>query len=99
MADQQRSFQSVCKVDRRTLPIGLSVVLRKVQNIRGVLIGVVCPISDRSQCRTSCELIRFSEHCHQRDEPSVTATVKTNSFWIDAMFLDQIIHCVEMVSQ
>src|SRR5262245_34061630 len=57
------------------------------------------PVRHRSQCRAGREQVRFCKHCHQSYEATITAPIKPDSFWIDAMLLHEVVHSIDMITK
>ena len=97
VADQQRAFQPLGKVDRRALAIGLSILLRNVEDVRRVAVVVVRPVGYRPQRRAGREDVRRREHRHQRDEAAIAPAVDANAPRIHLLLRRQVLRAVDDV--
>src|ERR1035438_4790575 len=79
MADQQRAFQPLRKIDRRRLFVGFGIFLRQVQNVRGVLMIVVRPIRHGTKRGAGGKNIRLREHRHESDKTTIAAAANPDT--------------------
>ena len=97
MADQQSSFQTFRKVDRRAAPVGFGITLRLVEDIRCVLLVVMGPIRHRPQRRTGGKDVRSGEHRHQGDKPTIASAIDPNALWIHAEPVHEVLRAVDLI--
>jgi hypothetical protein len=99
MQDQQRPLQAFGEINRRALAVGLRIVLRFVQDVRGVVVVVMRPVGHRPQRRTGRECVGRREHRHQRDEATIAAAVDTDALRVDLLNVGQIFRAVHDIIQ
>src|SRR5687768_5691491 len=97
--DEERILEPLGEVDRRRPSVRDAVVLRLIQNARGISVVVVRPVGDASQSRTGSEVLWFVEQRHERDEAAIAAAVDTNALGVDPELLLEIIRSVHVVLQ
>lgn len=94
---KKRIFETLCKVNRRRLAIGQRIVLRKIQNFRGITLIVVRPVGYAPERGSRAEMLRLSEQSHQGYEPSVAAPVDPDPFRTDVVSAVQVTRCVNLI--
>src|SRR5437867_12496050 len=99
MTNQQRAFQSVRKIDWRTLFVSLRIVLRQIQNVRSVAVVVMRPVSNGPQRRAGRKNIGRRKQRHQCNKAAVAAAVKSDSSWVDAILLNEVVDGVNVIGQ
>ena len=90
-------FSPLGEVDRRALAICLGILLRQVEDVRGVAVVVVRPVCHGAQRRAGREHVRRREHRHQRDEAAVASAVDADPPRVDLLLARKVFRAVDDV--
>src|SRR5690606_16034046 len=97
VGDQQVVLQAGGVLDRRGAGIGLRVDVRRVQDVRRVLVVVLPPVGDRAQGGTGLEHARLAEQGHEGHEAAVAAAVDADAVAVGLAVGHGPVQAVEVV--
>ena len=81
------------------MAIGLGINVRRVEDVRGVVVVIAGPVGDRAQGGTGLEGLGRAKHRHETHEATIATTIDADSLVVALMLFDQPVDAIQIVLQ